>query len=110
MKLWRGQPDHDHWKTRFTSGEKAVGWLGVGTMCMLLAFSDWQNPPQPPFTGKWRWLYSWIHSVFGPHGRAGLYLVVGLLLFVVAVVYWQQHRKQSALSGGRRRPNPSGLD
>ncbi len=93
MKLWRGQPDHNHWKTPFTPKERALAQLGIGACFCLLALSDWISPKQPPFTGKWGWLYSWAHSNFGEFGAVWLELGIAMLLFALAGLSWLQRGK-----------------
>ena len=86
MKLWRGQPDHDHWKTSFTAKERAHLSSGLGFCMFTLGFMEWTSPQAPPFTGKWAWLFSWTYSNFGPHGAVGLYLALGTLLIRMGIV------------------------
>lgn len=95
MKLWRGQPDHNHWKRPFTARERAVAWWGLAACFGLLALSDWVSPKQPPFSGKWGWLYSWAYSAFGPYGIVGLEAVVAGLLLAVGVAYWFRRDSES---------------
>jgi hypothetical protein len=44
MKLWRGQPDHDHWKSLLSARDKAKAVLGMaavsGSVAFASAFSD----------------------------------------------------------------------
>jgi hypothetical protein len=40
MKLWRGQPDHDHWKRPFSSREKAWAYLGLAAVCAALSLAS----------------------------------------------------------------------
>lgn len=88
VKHWRGQPDHDHWRKPFTASERAWMWWGFSGFFGLLAVLDWLHPKQPPFSGKWSWLYSWAYSNFGSIGIVRLMLAVSAILFIAGFVCW----------------------
>lgn len=90
MKLWRGQPDHDHWRAPFTPRELAVAWLGLGACFLILGLYEWFSPATPPFTGKWGRLLAWAHDSLGPNGPAIVFLVPGVLMGLVGAASWRR--------------------
>lgn len=95
MKLFRGQPDHDHWCKPFTPKEKANVWAGLGALLLIMGAMTWLTPDTPPFTGKWAWLYGSLHDAFGPHGIPGAMCLAGALFIVAAVRTWFKEKRTS---------------
>lgn len=85
MKLWRGQPDHDHWKAKFTPRERAMLWWSLGAVSWVMAWIRWAHPSQPPFTGKLGWLMAWSYANLGPKGPALVFLGTGAACLMVGV-------------------------
>ena len=88
MKLWHGEPDHNHWRRRFTAGERAVFWWGLAACFILLGVSEWFTPSRPPFTGKWAWLSAWAYGSFGPNGLVALQWGIAAALLCVGTLIW----------------------
>ena len=90
MKLWRGQPDHNHWRSPFSAKEHAAVWWGLGIVSLAMGASTWTNPGGPPFMGKWSWLYGLAYQSFGPKGPALLYITIAGLLAVAGLMAWRR--------------------
>jgi hypothetical protein len=90
MKLWRGQPDHDHWRRPFSSTEKAVAWAGFGLCFLVLGAVNWLTPQAPPFSGKWSWLHSALYETFGPRGIPAGMFAAGALFLIAALLTWRK--------------------
>lgn len=90
MKLWRGQPDHNYWRSPFSARESAVAWWGLGLMFLVAGANNWANPGGPPFTGKWSWLYAWAYNALGAKGPAILLIAVAGLLAMAGLLAWRR--------------------
>ena len=90
MKLWRGQPEHDHWRKPFTAKEKAFAWCGLSVLLAVLGAFEWLSPSQNPFSGKWAWLFTWAYAL-GPRGPALVYFTLAGSLIVTAVRAWAKN-------------------
>ena len=89
MKLFRGQPDHDHWKKPFNALERARFWWGLGAVSVALGLSyQTSGSPTPPFTGKWGWVNSLIYNTLGPTGFPIAMYVAGALMACVGLSIW----------------------
>lgn len=88
MKLWRGQPDHEHWRRPPSRKEVASCWLGLGSVCLLLGVVQWLEPSHPPFTGRWSWFTGMAYQAIGLHGPAIVTSVLGLLVLIVGLASW----------------------
>jgi hypothetical protein len=99
MKLFRGQPDHDHWRKPFTVAEKAAAWAGFGLVFLVIGGLHWLAPPVPPFTGKWSWLEGVLYEEFGPPGIPVATLAAGALMFIGGLVTWWEAKHKNAREG-----------
>jgi len=88
MKIWRGQPDHNHWRTEFTARERGVAWLAIGGVFWVLAFLKWSSPEGSPFSGKWGWLIAWAHESLGTKGPAIVLMTVGAVFTLCGAIAW----------------------
>lgn len=95
MKIFRGQPDHDHWRRPFSPTEKAAAWAGLGLCFVILGMSNWLTPPAPPFSGRWSWLYVSLHEAFGPRGVPLAMFAIGALFVVAAVFTWWKVKREN---------------
>ncbi|MDR0775356.1 MAG: hypothetical protein LBE81_01780 [Azonexus sp.] len=99
MKLFRGQPDHDYWRKPFTPTEKVNVWAGLGALSLLMGGMHWSNPPEPPFTGKWSWVYRPLYEAFGSQGIPAAELLVGALFIVAAAWTWLREKRKGGRNG-----------
>ena len=96
MKTFRGQPDHDHWRKPFSATEKANAWAGFGIVLLAMGMSEWFNPRQPPFTGRWSWVFRSLHDSFGAHGMAYGWFVGGAFFLFAAIATRMKMRRENA--------------
>jgi hypothetical protein len=99
MKLFRGQPDHDHWRRPFTPTEKANAWAGVGALLLIMGGTRWLTPDVPPFTGKWSALHSSLYEAFGPRGIPLAMFLAGALFIAAAISTWLRERRKGVPNG-----------
>ena len=90
MKHFRGQPDHDYWRSPFTPREKARVWWGLSVVFGLLGYIYWRRPPNPPFSGKLAWAESLMYANFGPIGVPLLMGIIAAGSFVAGFFLWQK--------------------
>lgn len=88
MKLWRGQPDHDHWRKPPTLKERAYFLWGMSAVALALGLSSLASPSSPPFTGKWSWVYTWAYATFGSTGPAIAWLGLAAVLAAGGTFAW----------------------
>lgn len=93
MKVFRGQPDHNHWRRPFTPLELANVWAAIGALLLMVGVRKWFTPDVPPFTGKWRWLFGSLYKAFGPRGIPVAMFLSGVLLIGVAIPLWLKERR-----------------
>lgn len=94
MKLFRGQPDHDHWRRPFTPTEKANAWAGIGAILLIMGGIKWLAPDVPPFTGRWSWLYLSLYEAFGLRGISVAMFLAGALFIVAAISTWFKEKRK----------------
>ena len=88
MKLWRGQPDHNHWRKPFTNRQLANVWLGFSAFVILLALLEWRNPKLPPFSGRYSWLYSSLYNINNSSGILIFYIAIAVILMFFGISKW----------------------
>jgi hypothetical protein len=95
MKLWRGQPDHDHWRTPFTPQEKAYAWWGLSAVALVSAVIKVFYPDAVPSTYKIIGMFERLaFDQFGSAGITGLWFVLAGVMFVAGVLQWQKGRSK----------------
>jgi len=99
MKLFRGQPDHDHWRRPFTPTEKANAWAGIGAILLIMGVMKWLDPDVPPFTGRWSWLYRSLYEAFGPRGIPVAAFLAGASFIVAAISTWLAEKRKRVQDG-----------
>ena len=99
MKLFRGQPDHDHWRRPFTPTEKANAWAGIGVLFLIMGGMKWVAPDVPPFTGKWSWLRGPLYEALGPRGISVAMIVGGALFISAAIFTWLKKKREGGQNG-----------
>ena len=89
MKLWHGEPGHNHWRRPFTNSEKAKFWWSMSLVIALLAWLEWVKPSTPPFYGKLALLQSLAYASFGLYGTFYLFVTASLLMMYVGLHLWR---------------------
>ena len=90
MKHFRGQPDHDYWRSPFTFREKAHIWLSLSFVFALIGFVCWRHPARPPFSGKFAWLKSFFYANLGPDGVVLLMSIVAGACLIAGTILWRK--------------------
>lgn len=87
--------------SKFTPGKKTpysdpkfLGILGVSLMMAIMAAAQWFQPSLPPFSGKFSYIYSVMHSLMGTHGPAWLFSGLALLFAIQAFAVVQARSRE----------------
>lgn len=92
MKLWHGEPGHNHWRRAFTNSEKARFWWGMSVVIALLAWLEWVKPSLPPFHGKLSLLESLAYNSFGLRGVFYLFFAGTVLTMYAGFHLWRKRQ------------------
>lgn len=65
--------------------EGLVAGLGSGAGGLWFACKLWNDPPQPPFTGKGALMYALANEGFGPKGPAIMFFAFGAFMCLMGV-------------------------
>lgn len=74
-------------------------WLGMSVVTGALAFSEWQNPSRPPFSGQWRWLNELAYGALGARGVFALFALYCAGSVCYGLVLWQRARTEARSAG-----------
>jgi hypothetical protein len=95
MKLWRGQPDHNHWRALITPRDLAWGKVGIGVMALVMSVYAYFSPGSSCDQGG-KWLCTAVRSlapVMGGSLELAEVVLWGLVTLGSAVAAWRQWRR-----------------
>jgi hypothetical protein len=98
MKHFRGQPDHDYWRSPFTPRETARIWWGFSVVFAVLTYVYWRSPSKPPFSGRFAWAESLVYANFGPIGIPLFMGIIAAVSFVAGFLFWQKSNPHGVCS------------
>jgi hypothetical protein len=94
MKLWRGEPEHDHWRVLITRRDRAITSFALGLAAIgYAAFKLFE--PTASCGDSHRLLCSLAHATAGVLGislfaaEAALWGGLGLASIALAAAYWR---------------------
>ena len=68
--------------------DAAFASWGFAVCSLLLAWTEWVNPTQQPFTGKFAWLFALSVEFLGSRGPFVALCGFALLLFAFGILSW----------------------
>jgi hypothetical protein len=94
VKLWRDQPDHQHWRMLLTARDRAFVFLGLGSVGIVFAVALFFDPSLS-CKGSGRVLCSFAQLVAGIRGITLVQAEIagwgslGLALVALGITYWR---------------------
>jgi len=94
MKLWRGEPEHSHWRALITKRDRAIGSLAIGLVCIGYAALKLLDAEASCGDSR-KLLCSLAHVTAGVLGiplvaaEAALWGGLGAACIALAAAYWR---------------------
>jgi len=64
------------------------GYAAMGFFAALICAQELHSPAEPPFSGRWSFVYVVLHERLGPHGKAYLWLALAAVFGWLAFLSW----------------------
>ena len=104
---WAYYQEMDYSPSRDSDGKPLIGprdaafasW-GFAVCSLLLAWMEWVNPTQQPFTGKFAWLFSLSVEFLGSRGPFVALCGFTLLLFAFGILSWLGSKRVARSEAG----------
>jgi len=99
MKLWRGQPEHSHWRALLTARDRSLAFLAIGSVFISLAAVKFFDATAT-CTSR-RLLCAIPHLVASGLGitlaaaEVALWGSAGLVLLALGVAYWRSGSQET---------------